>query len=377
MWASAKLFFKALSPAVSVDLKDRDLSAASLYSLPQELLDLIILNLAINDGLDIYNLALSSKALFGNQILYSFPVAQLHVKLQFNHPVLFTNFNYFPLVYKAAILEQLFAQRLHNAEKYKHCVVRTSQALQVSQLLTGVSNSRLGRWASKHGYLDVIEVLLSNKDDDGLAQDSVALADSLQWACTTGNLPLVQRLLDQPNTNPAADSDLALRIAAPLGYVNVVQLLLSDPRVSPQADQNNAIRSAAAFGKTDIVRILLRDDRVDPSDANSNAFWAAAEGNHVEMVQLLMDDGRVDIAANNNHALRMAAKNGHARVIALVLSSPRADPTVDDYYALRIASEKAGESSTHAEVVKLLLSDHRIPDHIKERYSPKTLFYFW
>ena len=74
--------------------------------------------------------------------------------------------------------------------------------------------------------------------------------------------------------------------AAESGHVDRLRKLLKDPDVDPAADDNDAIRSAAYNGHVEAVRELLRDGRAEiPADNHSYAIRFAAANGHVEVVR--------------------------------------------------------------------------------------------
>ncbi len=143
--------------------------------------------------------------------------------------------------------------------------------------------------------------------------------------------------------------------AASIGDVQKVKLLLINPEVNPAADNNYAIRWASQNGHLEVVKILLNDKRVDPAAINNWAIQMASINGHIEVVRLLLSDPRVDPAAVNNGAIRWASYHGHLDVVRLLLADPRVDPAVWNNWAIQKASERG-----HPEVVRLLLTDPRV-----------------
>ena len=76
------------------------------------------------------------------------------------------------------------------------------------------------------------------------------------------NIFLIKRLLADPNVDPAADDNFAIRWAAENGCTEIVKLLLADPRVDPVAENNKPIKWAANWKQIEVVKLLLADPRV-------------------------------------------------------------------------------------------------------------------
>jgi ankyrin repeat protein len=93
---------------------------------------------------------------------------------------------------------------------------------------------------------------------------------------------------------------------------------------------NVALFLAASIGFTEAVKLLLSDSRVDlPSAWDNEALRNAAWRGHTEVVKLLLSDSRVDLSAWNNGDLRFAARNGHTEIVKLLLSDSRVDPSAE------------------------------------------------
>jgi hypothetical protein len=114
---------------------------------------------------------------------------------------------------------------------------------------------------------------------------------AIRWASEHGRVEIVRILLADKRVNPAADNNLAIKAAE---HVEIVRMLLADKRVNPAADNNRAIREASRCGHVDVVSLLLADKRVNPADCNNYAIKWAHFNNYYEVVQLLKKDERVN-----------------------------------------------------------------------------------
>jgi hypothetical protein len=119
-------------------------------------------------------------------------------------------------------------------------------------------------------------------------------------AVERGDAASVAALLADARVDPAADENLALRIAAVRGHVEVVHLLLADARVDPLADGCTAARSTlqgfngswmiATEHASTIERLLAEPGVVRRLSAGALALYAdfaAAHGRHGALLQTL------------------------------------------------------------------------------------------
>jgi hypothetical protein len=90
----------------------------------------------------------------------------------------------------------------------------------------------------------------------------------------------LELLLKDPNADPSAYDNFAIRYAAKNGHLKIVELLLKDLRVDPTADNNFAIRIAAVHYNYKIIKLLLNDLRV----LNSLSFEIIKIYNLVEVL---------------------------------------------------------------------------------------------
>ncbi|KAJ3097782.1 hypothetical protein HK100_005258 [Physocladia obscura] len=264
-----------------------------LYSVPREVLQQIIWHLPIDEHL--VNVAHVSNVLFGRTILSDFQSARTHI-MQYSYSIRpFLNqldhenkvWRNLPVTYKAAFFEQMFI--LKNVWLMQNCVVSDSMGLNIIKLFETVS----------FDYLSFNGIVF-------------------RWACSVGNVPLVQMLLDH-GVDPAIYGNDALQWAVTRGHEKVVELLLADARVDPATDANFALRSACIMGHGPTVQLLLTDKRSNPCVENGLCLRAAAQNDHVEVVKLLLADGRVDPIV----AIQPAARAKKYKALKLLLQDPR------------------------------------------------------
>lgn len=123
------------------------------------------------------------------------------------------------------------------------------------------------------------------------------LYEEFKEACKNGDLVSVQRLLTNPNFNPAGGEfgyawyQEPIKYATMFGHTDVVRRLLQDPRINPA---NVPFEYIVDQGHTEIVRLLLQDGRANPAylDRTTALSIAAVKGN-LEILRLLLDDPRI------------------------------------------------------------------------------------
>ena len=99
-------------------------------------------------------------------------------------------------------------------------------------------------WASEHGHLSVVEVLVKAGADD----------DALRKASENGHLPIV-KLLVHAGADVHAVDDQALRFAYERGHLAVVKFLVK-AGANVHADDDQALRFASAHGYLSVVEFL-------------------------------------------------------------------------------------------------------------------------
>ncbi|XP_015438635.1 PREDICTED: ankyrin repeat domain-containing protein 50 [Dufourea novaeangliae] len=192
--------------------------------------------------------------------------------------------------------------------------------------------------ASRHGYADVVRVLLAA----GACADH---ADCDGWT--------------------------ALRAAAWGGHTQVVEMLLEHGAIVDCADwdQRTALRAAAWGGHEDIVKALLQHDadvnRTD--DEGRTALIAAAYMGHSEIVEHLLDFGaEIDHADSDGRtalsvaALCVPSNHGYAKVVTILLERGAAvdHQDKDGMTPLLVAAFEG-----HRDVCELLLEYEADVDH--------------
>ena len=143
------------------------------------------------------------------------------------------------------------------------------------------------REAVQKNLVKVVELLLQYEDPSSNNQFAI------RYASEHGYVDMVKILLKDYRVDPSNDDNYAIRRASLNGHHEVVKLLLEDERVDPSAYNNEVIRLASANGHHEVVKLLLQDKRVDPSDLNNWAIHVASSYYRDNIVKLLLNHPRV------------------------------------------------------------------------------------
>lgn len=114
-------------------------------------------------------------------------------------------------------------------------------------------------------YLE--QAIIEHKDEVALwmLQDPIyeaTLPLYLQWAASSGNIPVLTYLL--PRTDPSVEDNSILKEAVENNQAEALKILLQDPRVKPQTIQDNDRRLSnylARHCRSEVYSILVQDKR--------------------------------------------------------------------------------------------------------------------
>lgn len=261
--------------------------------------------------------------------------------------------------------------------------------------------------SSKRGYEEAVKSLLGDERVDPTVDEDYPITRAVKYDRTK----IVSLLLKDGRADPTAHENYPITFASKHGREEVVILLLKDKRADPAApasswdndkalwmaqdgkrdptlQDNYPITRASAYGHDGIVKLLLDDERVDPTADDNYAIKITCEGGRAKVVKLLLEDGRADPTALFNYPIKQASLCGHKKVAKLLLKDGRADPTAhmddadiiqrgdvsedllfDPCYEYDSAIDMASGKG-HADVVELLLRDHRVDPTADRKASP-------
>lgn len=205
--------------------------------------------------------------------------------------------------------------------------------------------------------------------------------DALTRSCYIGDARMVELLLDNPEIDPAANNNEAIRLASMKGHDAVVQLLIEDVRVEPVPV---CLADACYGGHTDVVISLIGDIRVNPNGAsllnacrqgyryivdilltcprkritpdtgNEQALLAAVRSGDCKVVRMLLDAG-FDPNIDNGVALITAIDIGYDAITNELLDDDRTNPSLSNSEALALACTRG-----YISIVERILSDARV-----------------
>ncbi|KAM3068553.1 hypothetical protein ACMFMG_011084 [Clarireedia jacksonii] len=234
-------------------------------------------------------------------------------------------------------------------------------------------------WASKNGYLKIVQLLLDRGADVKAASENNQTP--LHWASKYGNVEIVQLLLDRGADINIADEHgwTPLYWAFKNSNREIIQLLLDRGAEVNTADKNGwtLLHSASKYGHLEVVQLLLdrgADINTVDKDGWTSLHWASenrySEIYYLNIVQLLLDRG-ADVKVANKKGwtpLHLASKNGYLETVQLLLDRG-ADINIadkDGWTPLHWASK-----NDYLKIVQLLLNrggDINIVD--KDRRTP-------
>jgi len=203
--------------------------------------------------------------------------------------------------------------------------------------------------AGKNAQHEVVQYLLAY----------VAVFDKamvFQWAAEKGFSKIVQILLKDPDIDPEAHKNLALRKAASHGHARIVDMLLTEGKVNPANYENYAVRWAAKYKESKALDIFLSMLEVNPTEKNHAALCWAIKLDHTDIATTLLQDTRIDPAARENFALRTASARGNKPLVELLLQDPRVNIEAKNNQAIQLA-----RSRKHKEILQLLLEKSIFP----------------
>lgn len=228
--------------------------------------------------------------------------------------------------------------------------------------------------ASRDGDVDVVDRLLklgANQNYYTNYTDNSTKNLSIQLSSRNGHFEVVNRLLEDPKTDPSVDNNAPLAYAVSNGYEGIIDRLLADPRINLKySDSNHWVLDAAIKkGDLELVNRLLDDPRIDPSRHFDIAIKRASELGYYGLVKRLLADARVNPNEYSHESpLAEAIKHGHKDIVDLLLSDQRVDPSNYHNHALRLASEKGD-----LELVNRLLQNSKVSPNEDYGFSTPAL----
>jgi ankyrin repeat protein len=209
----------------------------------------------------------------------------------------------------------------------------------------------------KQGHKGVVELLLHDAKNRGVALDHPSLGRGLVAAASGGALEIVEFLIDQRVNVDSIWSDglAALTKAAYFGRLAVVKLLVEKFRADLKSGLH--LLAAAHAGHQDIVVLLIQHGAdVNACDAEGGtALHAAAYSGHLNCVVVLLEASALVSKVDNRGVspLHIAARNGHVDVLRTLLDKLESvsEANKADLHGMRVLHHAVG----HPKCVELLI----------------------
>ncbi|KAG5802854.1 hypothetical protein H9Q71_012563 [Fusarium xylarioides] len=226
-------------------------------------------------------------------------------------------------------------------------------------------------YAARHGYEEVVKLLIAREDVDPNSTDGMygaTRATPLSWAAKNGHAAIVKFLLGNQDT--VADHAheeyrrTPLSFAAENGHREVIRLLLSRDDIDPNSTDRGGstpLCHAAGKGTTAVVKLILEKKRVlaDYTENQQRTPLSLAAGNSNEVVvRLLLAMDTVDANRESSYQrstpLDYAVDGGHEAVVKLLLTKTRVT------WAGRLLGSAASKGNER--ILRLLVNSSAIPD---------------
>ncbi|KAJ3278935.1 hypothetical protein HDU79_001074, partial [Rhizoclosmatium sp. JEL0117] len=171
-------------------------------------------------------------------------------------------------------------------------------------------------------------------------------------AAKKGRDDIVQRILEDPRTNPSLEDNVALLIAGHGNYKTILEKLLLDPRINVTLDNNILFINSCVRRYVPLIKALLLDGRADPTAQGNYALKYAIRHRHTDVIHTLLADSRIDPKFGNNAILSMSVP---AYILKTFLQNPRMNLLAE---SARVLVELINKD--RSDIVQLLLKDGQI-----------------
>lgn len=181
-------------------------------------------------------------------------------------------------------------------------------------------------------------------------------SDIVNKIAVSQDIRAFNQLIKNPTLDLAQDYSWAFKQACKTGNLDLIQKMIDDLQVDPRLDQDAAFYTACYYGHFDLVLLLLERLTIDFSRYGSYALFQACHGNNLDLVNFLLKNGGVNPAADKNRALIAAIIMDSEAIVECLLKDQRVDPSINDNEAI----VKACLGKDKPGIVKLLLKDKRV-----------------
>ncbi|KAJ3253963.1 hypothetical protein HDU77_004298 [Chytriomyces hyalinus] len=205
---------------------------------------------------------------------------------------------------------------------------------------------RVIEWAAGLGHLNAIEFVETECGVKALECNG----NVWRISATNDQVEVIKHLMDQHSGGEVnEDMNSAFLKAASQGHAEIVHLMAGT------VGNISALLLAALHGQWNVVQVLLAESNFDPSHNDNYSLKKAAERGHTRVVEILLQSGRVDPTAGDNYALLWSVWNGHADIVKLLLAHPAVNPNmITEHDLIGRAVERQ-----YDDVLELLIEDGR------------------
>lgn len=239
----------------------------------------------------------------------------------------------------AGVIRELIKRTFDNGDKTEH---GGTTALQ---------------WASRSGYLEVVQILLQHRAN--VNAQGGAHGTALQAASRGGHVEVVKLLLVYgANINALSwRYGTALQAASEGAHIYIVRILLeAGANVNTNCGPyGSPLQAASRGGHVEVVELLLkRGADVNGDDGRYNsALQTASLGGHIETVKVLLNNGANINAQGGRYgsAFQAASVRGYVEVVRVLLEKGANISASGGAYGTPV---RAASTKGHLDVVKIL-----------------------
>ena len=276
--------------------------------------------------------------------------------------------------------ESLYSACFHG---FKHRILELANQNSVNYVRPHFGDTPLHQ-ACKHGWLDIIELLIEQYgcDPNVVTENKLSL---LHFACRCGHIDAVTLLIEKYGCDPNVVTDnneSLLHYACLYRHIDIAILLIEkyscDPNVGIKSNQS-LLHYACRCGHIDIIKLFIEKYGCDPNvvtESNESLLHYACLYGHIDIVKLLIEKYSCDtnvVTKSNESLLHYAYQYGHTDIIILLIEKYGCDPN---------AVTESGESLLHyacryghVNFVKLLIEKYDCDPNVRTKGNQTLLHY--
>ena len=179
--------------------------------------------------------------------------------------------------------------------------------------------------AVARGHLTTVQQLLT----DGRSDVNFILNNQLTDIAFKNYTDILSALLAQPNIQLNHASDMAMNMAIIGRHPDIVHILLDNGNFDPSQSDNSALRRASKVHDLPLIQKLMEDPRVREKNQGDEYFIGAAASGQTDLVKELLNRPDLSPTAYSGMALRLAAANGYPDTVDVLLSDSRINASIN------------------------------------------------